>query len=73
MSQVYRFSSEANTFFRTAGDSLDMPDATPEAIMKRVESFLAARPNVNPDNVLLASHDADSWAAAQAVKHHVEA
>ena len=65
--QVYRFSSQTQTFFRTVGDLLDMPDASPEAVMKRLEAVLERRIDVDPDARLRTSHDANSWAADHSV------
>lgn len=42
-----------------------MPDATAEAVMKRLENMLEERLGVDPDVRLRASHDVESWTGDQ--------
>lgn len=64
LNEVYRFSSEMQTFLRTCGDLLNLPEATsPETVMRRLESVLEGLAGVDADAKLRVSHDADSWAS----------
>ncbi|CAM9374864.1 unnamed protein product [Scytosiphon promiscuus] len=64
LNEVYRFSSEAQTFLRTCGDLLGMPEATsPETVMRRLEGVLEGMADIDADAKLRVSHDAESWAS----------
>lgn len=42
-----------------------MPDASEEAVMKRVEAILRCWDDVGPDACLHVSHEANSWADSE--------
>ncbi len=65
LNEVYRFSSETQTFLRTCGDMLNMSSNSNTAIMRRLETLLEGKTSVNAQNCLLrVSHDAESWPKA---------
>lgn len=55
-----------------AGDLLDMPNATTEAVVKRLESVLEGRLDANLDACLRVSHEAESWQAPQTMEQSIE-
>lgn len=65
LNEVYRFSSETQTFLRTCGDLLNMSSNSNTAIMRRLETLLKGRISVGGQSSLLrVSHDAESWPKA---------
>ena len=65
LGQVYRFTSEATTFLRNCGDLLDMSSHSDTAIMRRLETVLEGRIDVESEVCLRVSHDAGSWKASR--------
>lgn len=63
--QVYRFSSETKTFLRNCGDLLNMSSHSDTAIMRRLETVLEGRTDVESDARLRVSHDTGSWKSSR--------